>query len=126
MSTLVNGSYFIPNVATDTGLSAPYNSWFTLFGQFFDHGLDLVNKGGAAASSCRCSADDPLQPLPAGTPPFMILTRAIRTTVDATRPTNQTTPFVDQSQTYTSHPSHQVFLRDYDARCRRHRQSPDA
>ena len=29
--------------------------------------------------------------------------------------TNQTTPFVDQSQTYTSHPSHQVFLREYDA-----------
>ena len=27
--------------------------------------------------------------------------------------TNTTTPFVDQNQTYTSHPSHQVFLRDY-------------
>ena len=26
---------------------------------------------------------------------------------------NQTTPFVDQNQTYTSHPSHQVFLREY-------------
>ena len=25
---------------------------------------------------------------------------------------NTTTPFVDQNQTYTSHPSHQVFLRD--------------
>ncbi len=37
---------FIPNVAPDVGLSAPYNSWFTLFGQFFDHGLDLVSKGG--------------------------------------------------------------------------------
>jgi len=26
---------------------------------------------------------------------------------------NQTTPFVDQNQTYSSHPSHQVFLREY-------------
>ena len=36
---------FLPNRAPDEGLSAPYNSWFTLFGQFFDHGLDLVTKG---------------------------------------------------------------------------------
>src|SRR5262249_10645258 len=27
---------------------------------------------------------------------------------------NTTTPFVDQNQTYTSHPSHQVFLRAYE------------
>ena len=27
---------------------------------------------------------------------------------------NETTPFVDQNQTYTSHASHQVFLREYD------------
>ena len=26
---------------------------------------------------------------------------------------NETTPFVDQNQTYTSHASHQVFLREY-------------
>ena len=37
-----DGSIFIPNRSTDEGLSAPYNSWFTLFGQFFDHGLDLA------------------------------------------------------------------------------------
>jgi hypothetical protein len=37
---------FIGNVTPDAGLSAPFNSWFTLFGQFFDHGLDLVSKGG--------------------------------------------------------------------------------
>ena len=118
---LVNGSYFIPNVATDVGLSAPYNSWFTLFGQFFDHGLDLVNKGGAGTVFVPLDASDPLVPGPdgiAGTgddvPPqlrFMVLTRASHVNGEAT---NQTTPFVDQSQTYTSHPSHQVFLRDYD------------
>ena len=38
---------FIGNVTPDAGLSAPFNSWFTLFGQFFDHGLDLVTKGGS-------------------------------------------------------------------------------
>ena len=27
---------------------------------------------------------------------------------------NVTTPFVDQNQTYTSHPSHQAFLREYE------------
>jgi hypothetical protein len=35
-----DGSLFIPNVTPDAGFSAPYNSWFTFFGQFFDHGLD--------------------------------------------------------------------------------------
>ena len=30
------------------------------------------------------------------------------------RTQNTTTPFVDQNQTYTSHPSHQVFLRAYE------------
>ena len=39
-------TYFIPNVMPDGGLSAPFNSYMTFFGQFFDHGLDLVNKGG--------------------------------------------------------------------------------
>jgi hypothetical protein len=29
---------------------------------------------------------------------------------------NQTSPFVDQNQTYSSHPSHQVFLRAYEMR----------
>ena len=108
---IVNGSYFIPNVATDVGLSAPYNSWFTLFGQFFDHGLDLVNKGGASSVFVPLDGDDPLMPEAAATP-FMILTRASHVNGQAI---NQTTPFVDQSQTYTSHPSHQVFLREYTA-----------
>lgn len=41
----------------------------------------------------------------------MLLTRA---TVDENRETvNLTTPFIDQNQTYTSHPSHQIFIREY-------------
>src|SRR5262249_988802 len=53
---------------------------------------------------------------------FMVLTRATVqpgpdnqiNTADDIRPTNSTTSFVDQNQTYTSHPSHQVFLREYE------------
>ncbi len=104
------GSIFIPNVATDTGLSAPYNSWFTLFGQFFDHGLDLVNKGGNGSVMIPLKTDDPKY-VPGSPTNFMMLTRA---TLNAEgEANNQTSPFVDQSQTYTSHPSHQVFLREY-------------
>jgi Ca2+-binding RTX toxin-like protein/methionine-rich copper-binding protein CopC len=114
-----SGAYVIPNVAPDVGLSAPYNSWFTLFGQFFDHGLDLVSKGGAGHVFMPLMPDDPLH-CDVGEPcaqqgglerNFMILTRA--THGGDHEATNQTSPFVDQSQTYTSHPSHQVFLREY-------------
>jgi Ca2+-binding RTX toxin-like protein len=110
----------IPNVAPDEGLSAPFNSWFTLFGQFFDHGLDLVNKGASGTVFIPLMPDDPLY-VPGGPTNFMVLTRAtispgvdgVLGTSDDVRPVNTTTPFVDQNQTYTSHPSHQVFLRQY-------------
>ena len=52
--------FFIANIAPDEGLSAPFNSWFTLFGQFFDHGLDLVNKGGSGTVFMPLMPDDPL------------------------------------------------------------------
>ncbi|BEL11681.1 hypothetical protein Q0Z83_098720 [Actinoplanes sichuanensis] len=115
---------FIPNVTTDFGLSAPYNSWFTLFGQFFDHGIDQTVKGNDIVM-VPLRADDPLVAGPdrtAGTaddpkpgdakfvPPamrFMMLTRA------ANPSKNTDTPYVDNSQTYTSHAAHQVFLREY-------------
>jgi len=100
----------IPNIAPDEGLSAPFNSWFTFFGQFFDHGLDLVNKNSTETIFMPLQPDDPLyvEGSPAN---FMVLSRATR---DANGDqTNQTTPFVDQNQTYTSHASHQVFLREY-------------
>ncbi|SFP54598.1 Ca2+-binding protein, RTX toxin-related [Geopseudomonas sagittaria] len=126
---------FIPNTAPDEGLSAGFNSWFTLFGQFFDHGLDLVNKGGNGLVVIPLQADDPLvlgadglagtaDDLPVNQR-FMLLTRATNSAVQAGADgefdtaddvhlhVNQTTPFVDQNQTYTSNPSHQVFLREY-------------
>ena len=143
---------FIPNVTTDVGLSPPYNSLFTLFGQFFDHGVDQTVKGGGAVF-VPLKADDPLIPGPdhlLGTncsdpalasvecadnlPPqlqFMVLTRAKNqagpdgvvgdnpatpadeSADDIQDATNTDSPWVDQSQTYTSHASHQVFVREY-------------
>ena len=66
---------FIPNVATDVGLSAPFNSMFTLFGQFFDHGLDLVTKGGGTVFM-PLQAGRPARTTRAARTNFMILTRA--------------------------------------------------
>jgi Ca2+-binding RTX toxin-like protein len=123
------GSLVIPNVAPDVGLSAPFNSWFTLFGQFFDHGLDLTTKGGGTVV-VPLKPDDPLIVGPDGVPGggddpanppppnqrFMVLTRAKKQPGGLHEHTNTTTPFVDQNQTYTSHPAHQVFLREYELR----------
>ena len=67
----------LPNAAPDEGLSAPFNSWFTLFGQFFDHGLDLVNKGGSGTVFIPLQPDDPLYVEGSHTN-FMVLTRATR------------------------------------------------
>ncbi len=102
-------SILLPNVAPDDGISASYNSVFTLFGQFFDHGLDLVKKGGGTVF-IPLSPDDPLYNPNSPHTNFMVMTRA--TTGEGAG--NVTTPWVDQNQTYTSHPSHQVFLREYE------------
>ena len=118
------GSLSIPNIAPDEGLSAPFNAWMTFFGQFFDHGLDLIGKGGNGTVFVPLAADDPLvthgrdgiagtgDEVPAHLQ-FMTLTRA--TPVGGSQ-VNTTTPFVDQNQTYTSSASHQVFLREYELR----------
>jgi beta-lactam-binding protein with PASTA domain/Ca2+-binding RTX toxin-like protein len=131
----VTKTLFIPNITPDFGLSAPFNLMFTFFGQFFDHGLDLVNKGGGVvimplkaddplivgADGIAGTADDPPNPPPANQR-FMVIDRAtnlpgpdgiLGTADDEQNGINQTTPWVDQNQTYTSHPSHQVFLRMY-------------
>ncbi|VVP39361.1 peroxidase family protein [Pseudomonas fluorescens] len=114
--------YLFENTAPDAGLSAPFNSWMTFFGQFFDHGLDLLTKGGSGTVFIPLQPDDPLY-VPGGNTNFMVLTRAtnqpgadgvLGTADDIHEHTNTTTPFVDQNQTYSSHPSHQVFLRAYE------------
>ena len=116
--------FFIPNTTPDVGLSAPFNAWMTFFGQFFDHGLDLVTKSGSGFVFIPLQPDDPLIAGADGilaTPTtchedrqFMVVSRAARLTPMMTRAENTTTPFVDQNQTYTSHPSHQVFFRAYE------------
>jgi len=116
---------FIPNVTTDVGLSPPFNSLFTIFGQFFDHGLDKITNGGNGTVFVPLKADDPLvagpdhifgnaDDIPASLR-FIPLTRGtIMNGPDGIRSApNTDTPFVDQSQTYTSHSSHQVFTREY-------------
>ena len=92
------------------------------FGQFFDHGLDLISKNGANGTVfIPLAPDDPLY-VPGAPTNFMVLTRAqdlpgpdgmLGTADDVHSHINQTSPFVDQSQTYGSDPSHQVFLREY-------------
>ncbi|HUQ89015.1 MAG TPA: peroxidase family protein, partial [Vicinamibacterales bacterium] len=126
-----SGALFIPNITPDFGLSAPFNLMFAFFGQFFDHGLDLVTKGGGAVI-IPLRPDDPLvagkdgvfgnaDDLPSDLR-FMPITRGqnqpgpdgiVGTADDIQEGINETTPWVDQNQTYTSHPSHQVFLRAY-------------
>ena len=69
------GALFIPNITPDFGLSAPFNLMFAFFGQFFDHGLDLVTKGGGTVIM-PLKADDPLF-VPGRTPTnFMAMTAA--------------------------------------------------
>ena len=119
-----NGTIGILNLSPDIGLSPSFNGWMTIFGQFFDHGLDLVTKGGNGTVYVPLLPDDPLYVVGSQTN-FMVLTRATQvngpgadgvlgTADDTTHESiNTTTPFIDQNQTYTSHPSHQVFLREY-------------
>lgn len=127
------GTLFIPNVTTDVGLSPPYNSTFTFFGQFFDHGVDQTVKGGASVF-IPLKADDPLRTVGAdgkantgdelgAGPQFMALTRAknqpgpdgqVGTGDDVMDADNTDSPWIDQSQTYSSHAPHQVYLREYD------------
>jgi Ca2+-binding RTX toxin-like protein len=117
---------FIPNITTDVGLSPPFNSLFTIFGQFFDHGVDKINNGGNGLVFVPLKDNDPLVAGPdhifgntddlSPQLRFMVLTRGtiVNDPVTNVRSAlNSDTPFVDQSQTYTSHPSAQVFTREY-------------
>ncbi len=112
----------IPNQSPDIGLSPGFNAWMTFFGQFFDHGLDLVTKADNGTVYIPLQPDDPLITHgPDGiaesgdeVPPHLAFMAVTRAKVDASgNAENTTTPFVDQNQTYTSQPSHQVFLREF-------------
>ena len=102
------------------GKSAPSSGIFTIFGQFFDHGLDLVGKSSTDIVFVPLKSDDPLY-VAGGHTNFMAMSRTILgngrvgSTSMAPAGDNSTTPYVDQNQTYTSIASHQVFLREYSA-----------
>ena len=106
---------------------APNNGWLALFGQFFDHGLDFVAKGGQTDNGIvtkikiALSPTDPLYVAPAypGDPnavTSMTVTRATVTGFDANGEptyTNHDSPYIDQSQTYGSNPQITSFLREW-------------
>ena len=112
-----NASLFIRNHATN-GVAAPYNGVFTLFGQFFSHGLDLVGKSSTESVKIPLAESDPLYTTcinltNRGCVTELSLGRTDLQNDPTTAGKNTTTPWIDQNQTYTSHPSHQVFLREY-------------
>ncbi|MFM2022476.1 MAG: hypothetical protein RJB02_2184, partial [Pseudomonadota bacterium] len=116
-----NGNLVIPNVMPDLGSTAPLNGFMTIFGQFFDHGLTMINKGGSGTVFVPLKADDPLY-VPGSQTNFMVMSRAtngpgadgiLGTADDVRDATNTTTPWIDLNQTYASHESTQVFLREY-------------
>ena len=89
---------------------APFNTLFTFFGQFFDHGLDFIDKGGSGTILIPVLPTDPLY-VP-GMPNMMPVTRA---TVTGTDVNNSTALLVDQSQTYGSDQATLFFITEYDA-----------
>lgn len=99
---------------------APTNSWFAYFGQFFDHGLDLIGKGAQGTTiKIALATDDPLygEIGPDGRPATSVtISRANVSGKDANGdPTyiNHTSPFIDQSQTYGSHEQMTTLLREW-------------
>ncbi len=111
------GEYFVG--AQNPGVS-PTNGWFTLFGQFFDHGLDFIDKGAQGKSiKIAFAQGDPLYGVtgPDGRPATSItIARANVAGFDAAgnpEYTNHTSPFIDQSQTYGSHAAVTELLREW-------------
>jgi len=141
---LGDGSKNIANTAPNFGVAAPYNGNLALFGQFFDHGLDLVGKG-QNVIRIDLQLDDPLYCVlgtgTSGAPNFTPLANPpaahtpgnttsgtwgvncgdriflSRTNLDASfHAKNTTTPWIDQNQSYGSDPSKNIFLREYTCR----------
>ncbi|MEQ1767059.1 MAG: peroxidase family protein, partial [Methylotenera sp.] len=104
---------------------APGNSFLAYFGQFFDHGLDFIGKGGGAVPSkitIPLATDDPLYRAPntlfPGDPGNTKITvsRADISGFDANgnaQWVNHTSPYIDQSQTYGSHAQMTALLREW-------------
>ena len=63
----------------------PYSSYFTLFGQFFDHGLDFVHKGADGMVFVPLLPGDPLYSTAPGAANFMFASRTNTTHVSIGR-----------------------------------------
>jgi Ca2+-binding RTX toxin-like protein len=91
----------------------PSSALFTFFGQFFDHGLDFINKGGNGTVTIPLLPNDPLFGAAAPAPSAMFMTRA---TLDGNGDTtNSTAPLVEQSQTYGQRETTTFYLKEYKA-----------
>ncbi len=113
-----NNEFFVG--AQNPGVS-PVNGWFVLFGQFFDHGLDFVGKGGDGTRiTINLSPDDPLygviDPTTGQPATRIVISRADVSgfTADGTPQwVNHTSPYIDQSQTYGSSQEVTDLLREW-------------
>ena len=113
-----------PNVAPDAGLSAPFNAVVRRSSASSSTTASTWSPRAAAArSSFRCSrtirstspgSHDQLHGADARHQPARAPTASSAPPTTSTSTPTPTSPFVDQNQTYTSHPSHQVFLRAYE------------
>ena len=101
---------------------APANGWTALFGQFFDHGLDFVAKGGQGKTvTIALSPTDPLYVAPQyphdpNAVTSMTINRATVAGFDKNVDpsyTNHDSPYIDQSQTYGSNSQITNLLREW-------------
>ena len=110
-----SGEFFI---GSENPGVAPVNSWFAIFGQFFDHGLDKLSAGGNGKITIALDPNDPLYGAigPNGPVTSITVTRAtnIGTATDPNY-ANHTSPFIDQSQTYGSHEQLTNLLRKWES-----------
>ena len=111
----ISGEFFI---GSENPGVAPVNSWFAIFGQFFDHGLDKLAAGGNGKITIALDPSDPLYgaPGPQGPVTSITVTRATIVGVDGNLDPayiNHTSPFIDQSQTYGSHEQLTNLLREW-------------
>ena len=115
--TAGEGEYFVG--AQNPGVS-PANGWFTLFGQFFDHGLDFIDKGGQGKTiKITFAQGDPLYGVIGSNGQPATAITISRATVDGfdadgnPQYLNHTSPFIDQSQTYGSNIAVTELLREW-------------
>jgi Ca2+-binding RTX toxin-like protein len=95
---------------------SPSNGFFVLFGQFFDHGLDFIDKGAQGNTiQIALAVDDPLYGMagPDGKPVTTITINRASVDTATGQYIDHTSPFIDQSQTYGSHDQLTTLLREW-------------